>query len=66
MTMIASDGHSFAPYTVDMFNIFSGERYDFVLYADKEENLRSVFFLFFFGLTFMEILRTLQHYNHLS
>ncbi|XP_055883560.1 uncharacterized protein LOC129925978 [Biomphalaria glabrata] len=41
MTMIASDGHSFAPYTVDMFNIFSGERYDFVLYADKEENLRN-------------------------
>ncbi|KAK0066464.1 laccase-4 [Biomphalaria pfeifferi] len=41
MTMIASDGHSFEPYTVDMFNIFSGERYDFVLYADKEENLRN-------------------------
>ncbi|WAQ99184.1 LAC1-like protein [Mya arenaria] len=35
MTMIASDGNAFEKVEVESFNIFAGERYDFVLGADK-------------------------------
>ncbi|GFN83923.1 multicopper oxidase [Plakobranchus ocellatus] len=41
MMMIASDGNPFEPFTADSFNIFAGERYDFVLYADKISSLRN-------------------------
>ncbi|CAL1533176.1 unnamed protein product [Lymnaea stagnalis] len=41
MTVIASDGNSFEPIVVDTFNIFAGERFDFVLYADKMETPRN-------------------------
>ncbi|GFR63210.1 multicopper oxidase [Elysia marginata] len=41
MLMIASDGNAFEPFTADSFNIFAGERYDFVLYADKTNALRN-------------------------
>ncbi|GFN91551.1 multicopper oxidase [Plakobranchus ocellatus] len=41
MIMIASDGNPFEPFTADSFNIFAGERYDFVLYADKISPLRN-------------------------
>ena len=40
MIMIASDGNPFEPFTADSFNIFAGERYDFILYADKTDTLR--------------------------
>ncbi|XP_052228206.1 uncharacterized protein LOC127842632 [Dreissena polymorpha] len=33
MTMIASDGNAFEPLEVETFNIFAGERFDFVLSA---------------------------------
>ncbi|XP_067668418.1 uncharacterized protein [Haliotis asinina] len=35
VTMIASDGVPFHPVVVSSFNVFPGERYDFVLNADK-------------------------------
>ncbi|XP_012944262.1 laccase-1 [Aplysia californica] len=41
MMIIASDGNSFQPFVADSFNIFAGERYDFVLYADKVSPLRN-------------------------
>ncbi|XP_050391228.2 uncharacterized protein LOC126810253 isoform X2 [Patella vulgata] len=34
--IIASDGNPFEPIVVDSFNIFAGERYDFVLNANKD------------------------------
>ena len=40
MMVIASDGSPFEPFVADSFNIFAGERYDFVLVADKTANLR--------------------------
>ncbi|KAK3086056.1 hypothetical protein FSP39_012795 [Pinctada imbricata] len=35
MTMIASDGSPFKPLEVQYFNIFAGERYDFVLFTNN-------------------------------
>ena len=35
MIMIASDGNAFEKVEVESFNIFAGERFDFVLAADK-------------------------------
>ncbi|XP_050416521.1 uncharacterized protein LOC126830218 [Patella vulgata] len=34
--MISSDGYPFHSIIVDSFNIFAGERYDFVLHADRD------------------------------
>ncbi|RUS74771.1 hypothetical protein EGW08_017469, partial [Elysia chlorotica] len=39
MMVIASDGSPFEPFVADSFNIFAGERYDFVLVADKTTTL---------------------------
>ncbi|ESO96136.1 hypothetical protein LOTGIDRAFT_231844 [Lottia gigantea] len=36
MTVIASDGSPFDPVVVDSFNIFAGERFDFVLHATQD------------------------------
>ncbi len=36
ITLIASDGASLEPYETDMFIIFGGERFDFVLNADQD------------------------------
>ncbi|XP_048752208.2 uncharacterized protein LOC125663848 isoform X2 [Ostrea edulis] len=36
LTVISSDGTPFKPVHVQSFNIFAGERYDFILNADKE------------------------------
>ena len=35
LTMIASDGSAFKPLEVQSFNIFAGERYDFVLHTNN-------------------------------
>ncbi len=35
MTMIASDGNPFGPADVRSFNVYAGERYDFVLSASQ-------------------------------
>jgi hypothetical protein len=36
LTVISSDGTPFKPVHVQSFNIFAGERYDFILNADKD------------------------------
>ncbi|KAL5012095.1 hypothetical protein ScPMuIL_010646 [Solemya velum] len=36
LMMIASDGNSFEPLEVESFNIYAGERFDFVLRTDQE------------------------------
>nr|KAG5688688.1 hypothetical protein BaRGS_014399 [Batillaria attramentaria] len=41
LMVIASDGSSFDPIVVDSFNIFAGERFDFVLIADKTTELKN-------------------------
>ncbi|GFN91552.1 multicopper oxidase [Plakobranchus ocellatus] len=41
MTVIASDGHPVEPVVADILNVFAGERYDFILYADKTTTLRN-------------------------
>ncbi|PVD19698.1 hypothetical protein C0Q70_20189 [Pomacea canaliculata] len=41
LIVIASDGGDFDPIIVDSFNIFSGERFDFILIADKTEELKN-------------------------
>ncbi|KAK3775407.1 hypothetical protein RRG08_013252 [Elysia crispata] len=41
LTVIASDGGPIEPFTADSFHILSGERYDFILYADKTTTLRN-------------------------
>ncbi|BFZ22137.1 hypothetical protein BsWGS_25176 [Bradybaena similaris] len=35
LTVIASDGQPLQPFTTDSFNIYAGERYDFVLHANS-------------------------------
>lgn len=40
LMVIDSDGGNFDPIVVDSFNIFAGERFDFVLIADKTAELK--------------------------
>ncbi|KAH9491785.1 hypothetical protein Btru_029498 [Bulinus truncatus] len=41
MMIIASDGNNLEPFVTDSLTIYSGERYDFILFADKGYNSRN-------------------------